>query len=215
MKKKANNVSPAVHEEVNRHVVDGNNTRSLEQQAQMEFVIAIGKSGANISPIANDLKGFEAGAKYINPDIKVLTAQTGSGDDSNKAKETALAFIAQGADIVMANANQAGRGVYAATAENSIFSIASISAEYDDYETTLIACATADMSSALFNTVQEIQDGTYEAHYQLESVADGIIGFTYNPNLKSQIPSDVLTKMDDILEQLKTEEIDVSTLVSN
>lgn len=40
MKKKANNVSPAVHEEVNRHVVDGNNTRSLEQQAQMEFVIA-------------------------------------------------------------------------------------------------------------------------------------------------------------------------------
>ena len=40
MKKKANNVSPAMHEEVNKHVVDGDNKRSLEQQAQFEFVIA-------------------------------------------------------------------------------------------------------------------------------------------------------------------------------
>lgn len=38
--KNANHVSPAAHQEVERHVVDGNNNRSLVQQAEMEFVIA-------------------------------------------------------------------------------------------------------------------------------------------------------------------------------
>ena len=64
MEKKANNVSPAMHEEVNRHVVDGNNTRSLEQQAQMEFVIAkrllaslpITPTNERVFDLANDLQ---------------------------------------------------------------------------------------------------------------------------------------------------------------
>ena len=171
--------------------------------------------GANISPIQNDIKGFEIGAKYVNANIKVLSAFTGSGDDSNKAKETALSFIAQGADVIEANANQAGKGVYAATQEKGVYSLASISdVEYKNYTDTLIAAATADMATALFNAAKQVQDGTYVAHYKLNSVADEIIDFTYNPALKSKVPADVTKKMDDIKAKMKTFEIDAQKLVT-
>lgn len=172
-------------------------------------------AGLNIPPMQNDMKGFEAGAKYINPSIKILTAFTGSGDDSNKAKETALAFISQGADIVAANANQSGKGVYIAAQENGKFALASISdAAYPSYPDSLIAAATADMTTAISDTIIAIYDGEYEAKAELKSVRDGIIDFTYNSTLKSKVPADVIKKMDDIKAKMKTLELDAKKIVT-
>lgn len=169
--------------------------------------------GLNIPPIVNNAKGFEAGVKYINPSIKVLSTITGSGDDVNKAKEQALTFIAQGADILMANANAAGRGVYVAATEKGKLSIASIAAEYDAYDKTLIACSKADMATAIFQTVEKIQEGTYKAGFELMGVKQGIVGFTYSPKLESQVPADVKSKLADLEAKLGAGEIDVATLI--
>ena len=172
-----------------------------------------GVGGADIPPIQNDMKGYIAGAKYINPSIKVVSAMTGSGDDANKAKEQALAFIAQGADIVMGNANAASRGVHLAAQEKGVFSIASISAEFDTYNKGLLAVAKADMATAIFTAVKSIQEGTYEAKFELMGVKQGIVTWEYSNVLKSSIPADVLTKMDEIKEKLSSGEIDVAKLV--
>lgn len=169
--------------------------------------------GLNIPPIVNNAKGFEAGAKYINPNIKVLGTITGSGDDVNKAKEQALTFIAQGADVVMANANAAGRGVYVAATEKGVWAVASIYAEYDSYDKALIACSKADMSSALYTAVKQIQDGTYKVQFNLMGIKEGIVGFNFSPKLESNIPADVKTKMADLEKKLGSNEIDVTKLV--
>lgn len=174
-------------------------------------IAAVG--GAEIPPIVNDLKGFVAGAKYINPSIKVVTAMTGSFDDANKAKEQALTFINQGADIVMVDADHGGRGVYVAAEEKGVWAIASIAAEYEEYDKSLIACATADMATAIFQTVEQIDKGTYEAGFQLLGVKTGIVDWTYSPTLGSQVPADVKTKMDEIKAKLISNEIDVTKLV--
>ena len=73
-----------------------------------------GIGGMAIPPIANDLAGFEAGAKYVKPSIKVLTAMTGNFDDANAVKEQAIAYISQGADMIMVDADHAGVGGYVA-----------------------------------------------------------------------------------------------------
>ena len=169
--------------------------------------------GLNIPPIVNNAKGFEAGAKYINPNIKVLSTIIGSGDDVNKAKEQALTFIAQGADIIMANANAAGRGVYVAATEKGIWSIASIAAEYDAYDKTLIACSKADMATAIFVAAKQVKEGTYKAGFELMGVAQGIVGFNYSPKLDSNVPADIKTKLADLEKKLGTNEIDVTKLV--
>ncbi len=176
--------------------------------------VIAGIGGMEIPPIVNDLAGFVAGAKYINPNIKALTAVTGSFDDANKAQEQAKAFIAQGADVLMADANQAGRGVYVAAEEKGLWAIASISAEYDVYNKGLIATGTADMAKAIFLTVKEVKDGTYEAAYHENGIKEGIVDLTYSPTLKSNIPAEVLDKIDQIKKDIVDGKIDVDKLIS-
>ncbi len=175
--------------------------------------VVAGVGGMEIPPIVNDIKGFIAGAKYINPNIKVLTASTGSFDDANKAKEQAIAFINQGADIVMVDADHAGRGVYVAAEEKGVWAIGSIAAEYEAYSKSLIACATADMATALFQTIEQINNGTYTAEFKLMGVKQGIVDFTFSPVLDSQIPSDVKDKIAELKEMLASNEIDMTKLV--
>ncbi len=171
-----------------------------------------GVGGLNIPPIANDMKGFEAGAKYINPNVKVLTAILGA-DDVNQAKEQTLTFIGQGADILMGNANAASQGVYLGAEEKGKYSIASIFAEYEKFDETLIACAPADMSKAIFQTVETIQNGNYEAEFELMGVKQDIIDFTYSPILESQVPDDVKDKMAEIKGKIVSGEIDVLNFI--
>ncbi len=178
-----------------------------------ESNIVANVGGLNIPPIVNNAQGFEAGAKYINPNIQVLSTITGSGDDVNKAKEQALTFISQGADIVMANANAAGRGVYVAAAEKGVWAIASIAAEFDTYDKSLIAVSKADMSTAIFQTVEKIENGNYKAGYELMGVKQGIVGFNYSPNLESNIPADVKSKMTELEDKLGSGNIDVTKLI--
>ncbi|MDD2370559.1 MAG: BMP family protein [Firmicutes bacterium] len=176
--------------------------------------VVAGVGGGQIPPIVDDLAGFVAGAKYINPDIKALTAITGSFDDANKAKEQALAFVNQGADVLMVDADAGGRGVYVAAEEKGLFAIGSIAAEYDQYSKSLISCATADMATAIYSTVKEIADGTYTAQFELKGVKEGIVDFTYSPTLDSKIPQAVKDKITEVKEKLASGEIDVTKLIA-
>lgn len=168
--------------------------------------------GKEIPTIVKSLVGFELGAKYINPNIKVLSAVTGDGDDANKSKEQALTFISQGADVIMANANAAGRGVYVAAEEKGVYAIASISGEFDVYIKGLIASTKVDMSTSIFQVAEKVQKGTYKASAEMYGVKEGIVALVYSPKLESKIPKDVLDKMDDINDKLKSGEIDVIKL---
>ncbi len=175
--------------------------------------VVAGVGGGQIPPIVNDLAGFVAGAKYINPNIKALTAITGSFDDVNKAKEQSLTFVNQGADVLMADADAGGRGIYVAAEEKGIFAIGSIAAEYDKYPKSLISCATADMATAIFKDVEKIANGTYKAEFTLMGVKEGIVDFTYSPTLESKIPQNVKDKIAEVKAKLSSGEIDVTKLV--
>lgn len=175
--------------------------------------VVAGVGGMEIPPIINDLKGFIAGAQYINPNIKALTSTIGSFDDANKAKEQALSYISQGADIIMVDADHAGRGVYVATEEKGVLSIGSIAAEYNTYDKSLIACATADMATAIFKTVEKIDNGTYVAGFELMGVKQGIVDFTFSPKLELQVPENVKSMLKDLKIKLASNEIDVTKLV--
>ena len=81
--------------------------------------------GLEINPIINGGKGFEQGAKYVNPKVKVIATNTGSFDNVSAAKETAKAMIGQGVDVLAPMANQASLGVMEAAEEAGIKGIGS------------------------------------------------------------------------------------------
>ena len=159
--------------------------------------------GQDIPPIKKTLQGFEGGAKYINPDVKVSSAYTGDFDDASKVKEQALTMMGQGADLVMVSANNAGRGAYEAAKDKGKYAIDSIAADFDSYTDSLIACGEADMATAIFQVAVAAKNGTYEGKNYLKGVVDGFVRLTYNPALEDKIPADVKSKMDEITASIK------------
>ena len=79
--------------------------------------------GMDVPIIRKFQTGWEEGAKYANPDIKVCDGYAGSWGDPAKGKEIALACFEQGADIIFAAGGSTGNGAYEAAKETGNFAI--------------------------------------------------------------------------------------------
>lgn len=78
----------------------------------------IGFIGGDEHPVITDfLVGYIAGAKSVDPDVRVYVSYIGSWDDTAKGKETAIAQYNQGVDIIFPAAEQAGLGCVDAAVE--------------------------------------------------------------------------------------------------
>jgi basic membrane protein A len=77
--------------------------------------------GMDIPLIHRFLKGYEEGAKSVDPDIRVVPNYVGVTDaawnNPGKGKELALAQIAKGVDVIFAAAGNSGLGVFDAAEE--------------------------------------------------------------------------------------------------
>lgn len=70
--------------------------------------------------------GYEAGARYVNPDIKVIANYVGGNapfSDITTAKEIALKQFSQGADIIYHAAGGSGLGLFQAAKEKNFYAI--------------------------------------------------------------------------------------------
>jgi basic membrane protein A len=77
--------------------------------------------GMDIGLIHRFAKGFEEGAKSVNPDIRILENFVGVTDaawnNPGRGKELALAQIAKGADVIFTAAGNSGLGAFDAVEE--------------------------------------------------------------------------------------------------
>lgn len=74
--------------------------------------------GPPIPPIQQGLQGYTAGAKSVDPSIKILSTYTGSLSDAGKAKTAASAQIAQGSDVIYADLDNAHIGIVQAAKQS-------------------------------------------------------------------------------------------------
>lgn len=86
-----------------------------------EIIGAVG--GQDIPVIRNFITGYEQGARYVNPKVKVISGFVGNWDDPSKGKEMALAQHSQGADVIFQIAGGSGQGVITASKEKKFYSI--------------------------------------------------------------------------------------------
>ena len=104
--------------------------------------------GEEITPIINGQKGFEQGAKYIDPDIKINATLTGSMSDVNRAKETAKAMLEAGVDAIAPMCDQSAIGVLEAAEEGNAKSVASGPEQADSAPTGGVLGVVKDTSVA-------------------------------------------------------------------
>lgn len=121
--------------------------------------------GMPIPPVQRYEAGFVAGAKSVNPTVKVISLYAGKFDDQAKGKELGLSAISQGADIVFAAAGQTGIGTFNAcqSSKKALF----IGVDSDQYLTltnpgdTILTSAVKRIDNAVFQVVKQAKEGAF------------------------------------------------------
>lgn len=163
--------------------------------------------GMNIPPIAETFTGFINGVRSVDPSFPVTTTYLGNFTDITAAKEAGLAMVAQGIDVILPNADNAGNGVYQILSENDDligFGTYRPPALKDDFSACPSSCVSnyvLDYGEALVELAAEIKDGTFKPTSNIEyGVKDSTVMYiTYNENAKTPVPADVRKAVDDAI----------------
>ena len=79
--------------------------------------------GGDNTTQCSDKNAYVEGAKAAKPDIEVKTVITGTFNDSSTGKETALAMIEQGVDVILQTCDETGLGAFEACNEQGVYCI--------------------------------------------------------------------------------------------
>lgn len=168
----------------------------------------IGWVGGMDVPVLHDfLVGYEQGAKYIDPDTKVLVSFAGSFNDPLKGKELTLAQYQQGADIVMNVASNTGNGVLEAAQESNLYAIGVDLDQDGIYPGHILTSMLKRVDMGSYLIVKSVVEGKFEGGKTLMmDIANGGIGLTDMSVMKKAL-GDKFPQ--DILDRLKVLEADV------
>jgi basic membrane protein A len=168
--------------------------------------------GMDIPAINRFAVGFEEGAKYVNPDIKVLPTYVGSFSDPSKGKEFAVQLIGEGADIIFHAAGKTGEGLFEALKENT--GVYGIGVDQDqDYivEGKILTSMMKKVDEAAFDFIKQTIEGTFTSGEKVYGLAENGVGLSEMKYTQDIIPTDVLEK----LEVIKQEIIDGKIVVTD
>lgn len=175
--------------------------------------------GVESTTVNNFLVGYAEGAKYVDPEIKVLTAYVGDYMDTAKAKDLANAQISEGADIIFQVAGGAGNGVIEAAAEKD--GVMAIGVDSDQYQalegsnlqSAVITSSLKRLDNALFNICQSYAEDPSSVPFG-ENVTYGLaedsVGIVFNDNLTNSISQENVDKVQEILGKIQAGEIEVT-----
>lgn len=149
--------------------------------------------GMPIPPVQRYEAGFVAGAKSVNPDVKVISLYAGKFDDQAKGKELGLSLIASKADVVFAAAGQTGIGTFTACKESkkALF----IGVDTDQFNTltdpgdTILTSAMKNIDTAAFSVVKQASEGTFPGGQNLSfGIKEDGVGLAPYHDFDSKVP---------------------------
>ena len=153
--------------------------------------------GTQLPPVVAAFKAFEAGAKSVNPNVRLLTAYVGNWDDASAAKEQALAQIARGADVIFQDADAAGLGVFqAARQSRTVRVIGSNSDQNAVAPEVTLGSVVIDLPRAMMIIARDVKSGVFKGHVYRLGENDGVIRWAGNPKLAGEISPATVAKLD-------------------
>ena len=160
-----------------------------------------------IPPVVAFKEGYEAGAKYIKPDINVISTYHPGGldvafTDPEWGATTAAQAVQNGADVVFGAGGKTGNGALIEVAGNA--GLFCIGVDSDQWLTVpeahpcLISSAMKLITSSLVTLLKDAQAGTWTAGNYF-----GAAGLAPFHDFDAKIPAEVKTKINEIDAGLK------------
>jgi basic membrane protein A len=162
----------------------------------------IGMVGGYPIPEVNRLMhAFMAGVKETNPNVKFQVAFIGSWFDPPKAKETALAQIDAGADLMYAERF----GVSDAAKDRGALAVGNVIDTQADYPTTVVASALWHFEPTLDRAIGKVKDKSFSAEdYGAYSfMKEGGCSLSPLGTFEGKVAADVVAKVKEREGQIK------------
>lgn len=176
----------------------------------------IGFVGGMDIPIINDFKaGYEQGAKYVDPDVKVIASYVGDFVNAPKAKELGLAqFNTQNADISYNVAGGAGLGMLEAAKEAGKYSIGVDGNQNPLYPGSVLTSMMKNIDQSIYRALDlhikgQLPYGTNE----VLGIKQSGVGLAKDDLYKQNVPQSIQTKMEEIEKKLSSGEITVKSIL--
>lgn len=159
--------------------------------------------GQEYPNVINIQEGYKQGAKYVNPNIKVLSSYVGEWNDPAKGKEIALTQINSGADFLLHVADTSGHGVIDAAQEKSVYAFGAVADQNKLAPNTVLTSFVLDMDKAYDQIFKQIQQGNFRAEITKPGLElqkggqpqDGIVYLAPFHSLDSKVPLDVKNRL--------------------
>lgn len=173
---------------------------TLTKSSTLGFVSAL-----DIPLLDKFYAGYEAGARYVNPSVKVIANYVGGNapfSDITTAKEIALKQFAQGADIIYHAAGGSGLGVFQAAKEKNFYAIGVNSNQNTIDPSHIVASMLKRVDTAAYRIAAAAKQGNLATGKTVVlGLADGGIDYTVEGS-KIAVDAKILKIVNDIKQMI-------------
>jgi basic membrane protein A len=148
--------------------------------------------GQNIPPVDTYIAGFEAGAKYADPQAKFLLTYTGSFTDVTGGSSAALTQHGEGASIIFPVAGDTGLGVITAAKTHGFYSLGVDADQAYLAPHNVITSALKRVNVAVYDEIYAALHGTW--HGGLKTFTLNMNGVGMAPPMKG-VPASIIAKV--------------------
>ena len=167
--------------------------------------------GTELPPVRASFLAYAAGARSVNPKVKVLTSYIGNWEDAGAGKEQALAQIARGADVIFQNADAAGLGIFQAVREARGVWIIGANADQNSIAPAVtLGSVVIDIPHAFLLLAREVREQRFTPRVIRFDTATDVVRWTPNP-VVSAIPRAIAARIDSLRAQLAAHTFSIHT----
>ncbi|MBX3277890.1 MAG: BMP family ABC transporter substrate-binding protein [Acidobacteria bacterium] len=156
--------------------------------------------GMDIPLIHKFATGYEEGARYVNPKIRVIRNFVGITDaawnNPGKGRELANAQYEQGADIIFQAAGNSGLGVFDAAEAYGKFAIGVDANQNWIKPGYVLTSMIKRIDNAVFSVIKEEVEGNFRGGVHVYGLENDGVGYALDEYNKPLIPDEVIEKVE-------------------
>jgi basic membrane protein A and related proteins len=170
--------------------------------------------GMDIPLIHKFETGYEEGARYVNPRIRILQNYVGITDaawnNPGKGRELANAQYEQGADVIFQAAGNSGLGVFDAAEAYNKFAIGVDSNQNWVKPGHILTSMIKRVDNAVYSVVKDEVEGKFRGGIHLYGLENDGVGYALDEFNKHLIPQTVIDKVEEAKRQIMAGKIKVT-----
>jgi basic membrane protein A len=156
--------------------------------------------GMDIPLIHRFLTGYEEGARYVNPNIKVLRNYVGITDaawnNPGKGRELANSQYERGADVIFQAAGNSGLGVFDAAESYNKFAIGVDANQNWVKPGRILTSMLKRIDNAVYNIVKDEVEGKFKGGVHIYGLENDGVGYAMDEHNRHLVPEWVIEKVE-------------------